>query len=86
MPIDIQLGKRLRSRRRALGLTQVDLGYLTGLKLRQLQRYESAAARMPTAMMVKLAVALEVQVGYFFEGLVGSLSRQRPLHRPTIYV
>jgi hypothetical protein len=37
-------------------------------------------------MMVKLAVALEVQVGYFFEGLVGSLSRQRPLHRPTIYV
>jgi transcriptional regulator with XRE-family HTH domain len=71
-PIDVQLGKRLRSRRRALELTLADLADLTGLRPQQLQKYECAATRMSAAMMVKLAVALEVQVGYFFEGLLGS--------------
>jgi transcriptional regulator with XRE-family HTH domain len=70
--IDVQIGKRLRSRRRALQLTLVNLADLTGLKAAQLQRYERAAAPMSAATMVKLAVALEVQVGYFFEGLVGA--------------
>jgi transcriptional regulator with XRE-family HTH domain len=69
-PIDVQLGKRLRSRRRVLQLTLVDLADLTGINAQQLQKYECAATRMSAAMMVRLAVALEVQVGYFFDGLV----------------
>jgi transcriptional regulator with XRE-family HTH domain len=53
-----------------LQLTLVDLADLTGIKAQQLQKYECAATRMSAAMMVRLAVALEVQVGYFFDGLV----------------
>jgi hypothetical protein len=69
LPVDVQLGKRLRMRRRALGLTLVDLGNITRLKPGQLQRYECAASGMSAAMIVKLAVALEVKVSYFFDGL-----------------
>jgi transcriptional regulator with XRE-family HTH domain len=53
-----------------LQLTLVDLADLTGINAQQLQKYECAATRMSAAMMVRLAVALEVQVGYFFDGLV----------------
>jgi transcriptional regulator with XRE-family HTH domain len=77
--IDVQLGNRLRSRRRELDLTLFDLGDLTGLKPQRLQNYECGAAGMSAAIIVKLAVALEVQVGYFFEGLLGLDTPYRPL-------
>ena len=67
--VDIHLGKRLRSRRRSLGLTQQDLGQAIGIRFQQIQKYECAANRMSAACLWKLATVLDVDVRYFFDGL-----------------
>ena len=67
--IDIHLGKRLRRRRRLLGLTQQQLAATCGVRFQQIQKYECAANRMSAARIWQLAEVLEVPVGYFYEGL-----------------
>ncbi|KND47068.1 MAG: transcriptional regulator, Cro/CI family [Parcubacteria bacterium C7867-004] len=67
--IDIHLGRRLRRRRRLLGLTQQELAHACGVRFQQIQKYECAANRMSAARLWQLAEALEVPVSYFYEGL-----------------
>jgi len=67
--VDIHLGKRLRWRRRHMGLTQQDLGEACGVRFQQIQKYESAANRMSAAVLWRLSKVLQVDVRYFFEGL-----------------
>jgi transcriptional regulator with XRE-family HTH domain len=63
------LGRRLRRRRRLLGLTQEELGAACGVRFQQIQKYESAANRVSAFMLWRLAVALEVDLNYFVDGL-----------------
>ena len=67
--IDLHLGKRLRRRRRMLGLTQQQLADAVGVRFQQIQKYECGANRISAARLWQLAEALEVQVSYFFDGL-----------------
>lgn len=67
--IDVHLGKRLRRRRRLLGLTQQQLAETVGVRFQQIQKYECGANRISAARLWQLAEALEVQVGYFYDGL-----------------
>jgi transcriptional regulator with XRE-family HTH domain len=67
--IDIHLGRRLRRRRRLLGLTQQELAHSCGVRFQQIQKYECAANRMSAARLWQLAEVLEVPVSYFYEGL-----------------
>ena len=67
--IDIHLGRRLRRRRRLLGLTQQELAHACGVRFQQIQKYECAANRMSAARLWQLAEVLEVPVSYFYEGL-----------------
>ncbi|MDR3506588.1 MAG: helix-turn-helix transcriptional regulator [Caulobacteraceae bacterium] len=67
--IDLHLGRRLRRRRRLLGLTQQQLADSVGVRFQQIQKYECGANRISAARLWKLAEALEVQVGYFYDGL-----------------
>jgi len=67
--VDIHLGKRLRWRRKSMGLTQQDVGLALGIRFQQVQKYESAANRMSAAVLWKLANLLNVDVRYFFDGL-----------------
>lgn len=67
--IDIHLGRRLRRRRRILGLTQQQLAEACGVRFQQIQKYECAANRMTAARLWQLAEVLEVPVSYFYEGL-----------------
>jgi transcriptional regulator with XRE-family HTH domain len=67
--IDIHLGRRLRRRRRLLGLTQQELAHACGVRFQQVQKYECAANRMSAARLWQLAEVLEVPVSYFYEGL-----------------
>lgn len=75
-PIDIHLGKRLRRRRRLLGLTQQQLAHACGVRFQQIQKYECAANRMSAARLYRLSEVLEVPVGYFYEGLGGEREPQ----------
>jgi transcriptional regulator with XRE-family HTH domain len=67
--LNLHIGKRLRSRRKALGLTQSDVGAMTDMRFRQIHKYESGENKTSAAVLWKLACALEVNILYFFEGL-----------------
>lgn len=75
--VDLHLGKRLRLRRRALQLTQHQLGDAIGVRFQQIQKYECAANRMSATHIWRLASALGVSVSYFFEGLHGDAGPAR---------
>lgn len=67
--IDVHLGKRLRRRRRLLGLTQQQLAGTVNVRFQQIQKYECGANRISAARLWQLSEALEVPVGYFYDGL-----------------
>ena len=73
--IDLHLGRRLRRRRRLLGLTQQQLAVQVGVRFQQIQKYECGANRISAARLWELAEALGTPVSYFYDGL--SEAKQR---------
>jgi transcriptional regulator with XRE-family HTH domain len=73
--IDLHLGKRLRRRRRLLGLTQQQLANAVGIRFQQIQKYECGANRISAARLWQLAEALQVPVSYFYDGLSETQAR-----------
>ena len=73
--IDLHLGRRLRRRRRLLGLTQQQLALQVGIRFQQIQKYECGANRISAARLWQLAEALETPIAYFYEGLAEALER-----------
>ena len=67
--IDLHVGKRLRRRRRLLGLTQQALGDQVGIRFQQIQKYECGANRVSASRLFELSEALSVPVQHFYEGL-----------------
>ena len=74
--IDLHLGRRLRRRRRLLGLTQQQLAVQVGIRFQQIQKYECGANRISAARLWQLAEALETPVSYFYDGLSEALERR----------
>lgn len=72
--IDLHIGKRLRRRRRLLGMTQQQLAGEVGVRFQQIQKYECGANRITASRLYQLAGAISVPVHYFFDGL-GAASR-----------
>lgn len=66
--LDLHVGKRLRGRRRILGLSQTNLAELIGVRFQQIQKYEAATNRLSAARLWHLACALGVDVQYFYDG------------------
>lgn len=66
---DLHVGKRLRRRRRLLGMTQQDLAVLVGVRFQQIQKYECGANRVTASRLYNLSKALNVSVQYFFDGI-----------------
>lgn len=74
--IDLHLGRRLRRRRRLLGLTQQQLAVAVGIRFQQIQKYECGANRISAARLWQLAEALETPVSYFYDGLAELTARE----------
>jgi transcriptional regulator with XRE-family HTH domain len=64
--LEIEIGKRIRIRRRQLGMTQTALGDKLGVRFQQIQRYEKGMCRVPASELSEVADALDVHVGYFY--------------------
>src|SRR5262249_54402351 len=71
-PIDKHVGGQLRLRRAQIGMTQSDLGGKLGLSFQAVQKYETGENRISASRLYQLSRVLEVQMGYFFEGLEGT--------------
>ncbi len=81
--IDLHLGKRLRRRRRLLGLTQQQVAEVVGIRFQQIQKYECGANRISAARLWQLAETLNVPISYFYDGLEDSPRRDREAERGT---
>ncbi|MEJ2816399.1 helix-turn-helix transcriptional regulator [Caulobacter sp. CCG-8] len=68
-PIDVHVGKLIRARRRAIGMSQDELAPAIGVSFQQVQKYELGSNRVSASKLFAIAQALGVPVGTFFADL-----------------
>ncbi len=66
-PVDIYVGRRLRSRRTMLGMSQENLGEAVGVTFQQIQKYERGLNRIGSSRLYEFSRILNVPVSYFFD-------------------
>lgn len=64
--IDVYVGDRIRRIRKALGLSQTQLGEALGLTFQQIQKYERGTNRVSASKLWQTAQTLGVQIGDLF--------------------
>ena len=69
-PVDQVVGKRVRTRRTLLGMSQEKLGEAIGLTFQQVQKYERGMNRISASKLWAMSNVLEVPVTYFFETIL----------------
>jgi ribosome-binding protein aMBF1 (putative translation factor) len=69
--VDAHVGQKVRERRMELGVSQERLAQMLGVAFQQVQKYERGVNRISASRLFQISHALEVPVGYFFEGLSG---------------
>ncbi len=57
--MDVRLGKAIRERRRALGLSQAAIADAMGISFQQVQKYERGANRVSFSALIKIAAILQ---------------------------
>ncbi len=75
--VDDHVGRRIRQRRNALGMSQEKLAAAVGISFQQIGKYEVGTDRVMSSRLWNIAKALEVDVGYFFEGIQKRAGRVR---------
>ncbi len=68
-PIDVYIGHRILQRRVLLGISQERLASLLGISFQQVQKYEKGRNRISGSRLWDISRVLDVDVGYFYEGL-----------------
>ncbi|WP_064697146.1 helix-turn-helix domain-containing protein [Rhizobium aegyptiacum] len=68
-PTDVEVGSRIRIRRRILNMSQTTLADKLGLTFQQVQKYEKGTNRVGASRLQAVADALEVPVSFFFDPL-----------------
>ena len=82
--VDGHVGRRVRERRREIGMSQEKLGNVLGVSFQQIQKYEAGTNRVSASRLWDITEALEVDVGYFFEGIEKRTKRKaKPRKSPT---
>jgi transcriptional regulator with XRE-family HTH domain len=71
VPLDKVVGRRMRARRRQLGLSQKALGDALGISYQQVQKYEQGVSRIGAGRLQQLAEILKVPVSVFFDEKIG---------------
>ncbi|WP_273758572.1 helix-turn-helix transcriptional regulator [Bartonella sp. AU55XJBT] len=85
--IDISIGKRIRQRRIAMGLTQKALGSFLGVSFQQIQKYEKGLNRVSASCLLEIATQLQVPISFFYADIVtaDSISKDHHTH-PDQYI
>jgi transcriptional regulator with XRE-family HTH domain len=64
--IDARVGRKIRGRRKQLGVSQPRLAASIGVSYQQLQKYEHGVNQVAPSRLAAIAAALDVSPGYFF--------------------
>lgn len=67
--IDAHVGRQMRKRRQALGLSQERLAEGLGITFQQVQKYEKATNRVAASTLYRAAAILDCPPQFFFDGL-----------------
>lgn len=67
--IDVEIGRRIKARRRLMGLSQVALASSIGVSFQQVQKYEKGVNRVGASRLQQIARKLGLPVAYFFADL-----------------
>ena len=65
---DIEMGRRIRLRRRETGISQTKLAGRLGLSFQQVQKYEKGISRVGAAQLQQIAKMLGVDIPFFYDG------------------
>jgi transcriptional regulator with XRE-family HTH domain len=65
---DIEMGRRIRERRKELKISQDVLGNKLGISFQQVQKYEKGVNRVGAARLQQIAITLGVDVTFFYGG------------------
>jgi transcriptional regulator with XRE-family HTH domain len=65
-PQDLEVGRRIRARRLAKGMSQTDLATQLGLTFQQVQKYEKGTNRVGAGRLKRVAEILEAPITYFY--------------------
>jgi len=84
-PTDVHVGKRVKVRRLALGMTQERLATAIGLTFQQVQKYETGKNRIGSSRLRQIAQALQVSEAFFFDDAPGRARLDRK-SRPADFV
>ncbi len=74
-PLDRYVGSRVRVRRLGLGRSQTKLGQAIGVTFQQVQKYENGANRVGASNLYKMAKAMGIDVGFFYDGMPKSAAK-----------
>ncbi|WP_259131985.1 helix-turn-helix domain-containing protein [Rhizobium sp. BK661] len=64
--VDLEVGRKIRERRRALGMSQFSLAEIVGIASKQIQKYEQGVSQIGSGRLSEIAAALNVPISYFF--------------------
>lgn len=67
LDIEKNVAKKLKQRRKDLGLTQKDLGVAIGITGQQIQKYENGIDRIPASRLFSLGKYLSVPLSFFYK-------------------
>lgn len=67
-PVDNYVGLRVRTRRKAINMSQQELAKAIALTFQQVQKYERGLNRISASKLYEISVALGVPVAFFFDG------------------
>jgi transcriptional regulator with XRE-family HTH domain len=65
-PVDLHIARRIRGKRRALGMSEERLAAALGVEAARIADYERAAERVSSDHLVRLSEILGVPLSYFF--------------------
>jgi transcriptional regulator with XRE-family HTH domain len=65
-PLDRHVGRRIKGKRRALGLAADDLAKSLGVSGAVVRAYERGTERVPSEQLVRLSEIMDVPLSYFF--------------------
>ena len=72
--INLNIGEKIRTRRKELGINQTDLGSKIDVTFQQVQKYEKGQNKISASKLYDLSRKMEVPISYFFERANNNLS------------
>jgi transcriptional regulator with XRE-family HTH domain len=66
--IDVEVGRRIKQRRKLLSISQKNLGAAAGVSFQQIQKYENGANRVSASSLKAISDFLGTQPSYFYGG------------------